>query len=460
MRSWWLVFSALALVLAAVAHASSDEISDPPASGSTGDQAEQDMQRDAASTLVDGDEAATILSKASLELDDLFRLAELGNHNLASARSDAAAASGHARQVGLYPNPRVGYEIEDAASGDFGSRADKFSISQSLVVSGRLGASRSAALARSEGTRHHMELARRAVLVDVHHLWVDLVFARQVDTVIDTLLGQAKQTMERARIRYEARAAPESHVTKALVEVYEVESWKRRLTALHSRVAAKLDNVLGSYDVPLEQIGGRLDDASVEAPGSGGGDTADGAILRSNPAVLAARSQVEAARKSLQAARRSGLPDLDVSVSYGTSRPSGENFWEAGATLPLPLFDRNQGGIEEAAALLQRAEEGLRAAEGDLRAQLASVRAEQVALSTELDALSSSIAPAASRALSQAGDGYLAGRVTLLDLIDAQRTLADAKIRTLEVLRELRKADAELASLAGLGAYQQRGNHP
>ena len=140
--------------------------------------------------------------------------------------------------------------------------------------------------------------------------------------------------------------------------------------------------------------------------------------------------------------------------------PPGENFWEAGATLALPLFDRNQGGIEEAAALLQRAEEGLRAAEGALRAQLAFVRAEQVALSTELDALSSSIAPAASRALSQAGDGYLAGRVTLLDLIDAQRTLADAKIRTLEVLRELRKADAELASLAGLGAYQQRGNHP
>lgn len=402
------------------------------------------------------EEARGLLAKPRIGLEDLFRLAELGNPDLAAARSETVAAGGRARQAGLYPNPTFGYDIEDAPTDDFASRTDKVSLSQPLVISGRRGAGRAAALALQAAARHQDQLTRREVLRAVHILWAEVLYTRGSQEVAAVLLEQARETLEIARLRFEARAAPESHVTKALVEVYEVESTRRRLEAMRARVSAELEGVLGGFVVPWERIEGAFDSphsdvASIEA---GAADTA------SHPRILTARHQLEAARQTLRLARASRIPDLDLSMSYGVSRATDESFFEAGVAVPIPIFDRNQGGIEEGRATVTRAEHELRAAERDLQTTWAVAHASYQVILAESEAVRTLVEPAAARALDQAEEGYRAGRVPLLDLIDAQRTYGELRIRALELERDLVATEAELASLAGAGPYTPKGDLP
>ena len=59
------------------------------------------------------------------------------------------------------------------------------------------------------------------------------------------------------------------------------------------------------------------------------------------------------------------------------------------------------------------------------------------------------ILPKAEKALSQTSEGYRLGKFGALDLLDAQRTFADAKVASLAALSDLNLAATELEKLTG-----------
>jgi cobalt-zinc-cadmium efflux system outer membrane protein len=145
---------------------------------------------------------------------------------------------------------------------------------------------------------------------------------------------------------------------------------------------------------------------------------------------------------------------LGLRAAYGRYVALDEGFVEAGIEITLPLFDRNQGRIEEARASVQRAEQDARRIESELGVQLELANQRCSLAARQLTVHEETIEPAAARGLAQARAGYRAGRVAFLELLDAQRTFARARTRTLELRRDLGLATAELASLAGLEPYQ------
>ena len=59
--------------------------------------------------------------------------------------------------------------------------------------------------------------------------------------------------------------------------------------------------------------------------------------------------------------------------------------------------------------------------------------------------------------LDQAQEAYRVGRLMFLELVDAQRTYTDVRLRTLELRRDLAKVEADWMSLLGRGAYANPG---
>ncbi len=427
-----LVFSLLPLLVAAMAF---------PVHGATSAGSDEEIR--------------SILERNRIELADLIRLAELANPELALARSEVRAREGIARQAGLYPNPELEFEFGDVSTIDFGDRTEKVALVQALVLSGRRGAATSAAEADRLSALEHLRGQRRDAIRRVRGLWAEHLYLRAAKAAVKDLLAAAKQTLDIAETRFEVRAAPESQVTKALLEVYQLEVIQKDLDQLEAKVAAELSAILGGVDIPMERLTGTLESVSLAAD-----ELLDSTNLDEHPALQAAERDIEAAEASLSEAKSARFPDLGLSLAYGRSLSEDADFYEAGISLPLPIFDRNQGRVAEGLSRVDVARERARIVESELEVALQTARERYLALQDQLHTTVERILPAAERGFDQAQEGYRVGRLPILELIDAQRTLAEIRLGTLELRKDLVLADADLVNLLSDGSYgDERNEH-
>jgi cobalt-zinc-cadmium efflux system outer membrane protein len=142
---------------------------------------------------------------------------------------------------------------------------------------------------------------------------------------------------------------------------------------------------------------------------------------------------------------------FDLTLSAGVKRfeESDDYAFTLGMSLPIPLFDRNQGGVREARYRFAQTEHQKRAARVRITTALvesyealAGARAEALALENE-------IVPAAGRAFEAARSGYRQGKFGYLEVLDAQRTFAEANARLLDAQARYHRAAALVESLSG-----------
>jgi cobalt-zinc-cadmium efflux system outer membrane protein len=118
-------------------------------------------------------------------------------------------------------------------------------------------------------------------------------------------------------------------------------------------------------------------------------------------------------------------------------------------SLPLPVVNRNQGAILEAQYRLAKAEEERRAAVVRVRTALAAAYATLTTAFAEATTLREESIPGARRVFEATSEGYRQGKFSLLDVLDAQRTLFEAKGQYIEALATYHKAVAEAERLIG-----------
>ena len=162
--------------------------------------------------------------------------------------------------------------------------------------------------------------------------------------------------------------------------------------------------------------------------------------------------RLRASRLDLEHAER--VPDPKLSVGPTRFRETGEAAVKAALSIPLPIFDRKQGAIQEARYRLDQGEAGRAAARSKVHRVVAETYAELAAAHTSAERLRLEIVPAAREMFEKTREGYREGKFDLLTLLDAQRTLFEASNRYVDALRDYRWYRAELEGLIGtpLGA--------
>jgi len=148
-------------------------------------------------------------------------------------------------------------------------------------------------------------------------------------------------------------------------------------------------------------------------------------------------------------ARSKATPDLILSGGVRYLNETKESAFVVGVSLPLPLFDRNRGGILEAHARLTKAEFERRAAEVRVNTMLAEAYQNLVSATNEVTTLHNEILPAAEEVFQATQEGYRLGKFGFLDVLDAQRTLFETRGRYFEALATYHKAVADLERLSG-----------
>ena len=120
-----------------------------------------------------------------------------------------------------------------------------------------------------------------------------------------------------------------------------------------------------------------------------------------------------------------------------------------GFSMPLPLFDRNQGNIAEAEALVSKTAEERRATAVALHAALVESRESAAAAYDELQTLETDVLARAAQTLDKTREGYELGKFSHLHVLDAQRTLFDAQAARLDALTRYHVDSVNIERLTG-----------
>lgn len=358
-----------------------------------------------------------------------------------AARARLDAAGGVVDQADTSPNPEIGFELENVAGSgpyrDFRSSERTYSLSQTIELGGKRGRRTDAARAARDGAAADLALARLDLARDVRLAFSEAVAAsRQVALTQDGLrLAVAVQEAIKARVEAGREApiqASRADIARRQAQL-ALDQANRRLTIARQTLAGLTG--LSSAAINLDEDWFARIDADNPAA------TGDAADLRRRQADVAR------GRADLSVEQAKAIPDVTLSAGFRQFREDGENAFLVGVSVPIPIFDSNRGGIAKARADLVAAEADLAAERIDLNRRVHAARANLAAARETARTLQDSIIPTAEQAFGLANEGYAQGKFAYLEVLEAQRTLVDARTDLINALQGFHDARAELERL-------------
>jgi cobalt-zinc-cadmium efflux system outer membrane protein len=143
------------------------------------------------------------------------------------------------------------------------------------------------------------------------------------------------------------------------------------------------------------------------------------------------------------------VPNLKVGAGALWLEDTNDNAFVVEFSIPIQLFDRNQGGIAEARHRVAKAKAERRAIELKLHSALATGYTRLANAHSRVTSLKTKILPGARTAFEAVNEGYRFGKFGYLEVLDSQRTLFNARSQFLDALAEYHKAVADVERLTG-----------
>lgn len=375
-------------------------------------------------------------------------LALARNPELAATSWDIRVADARIIQAGLRPNPAAGVQVENFAGGKefrgFQETETTLELSQLVELGGKRAARLSEAQLGRELARFDYEAKRLDVLMATAQAFIEVLGAQRRVALSEEVVLLAEQFVPLMKKRVEAGKASAVEEARNDVAIASarigLEQAKRDLAAARRRLATNW----GARQPDFGSVAGDLE-RIAEPPGFGG--LLSG--LQGNPTLARWQAETNKRRATLAKEKANVLPD--VTVSGGPRWLNGPNSAAlvAGVSIPLPLWNRNQGAIREAEGLIGKAGDERRAAEITLVAALGDAYERLAKTYAEVQILNKSVLPSAQKAVAAVKEGYEIGKLSQLEVLDARRTLTEARTQHLQALIDYHKAAAELETLTG-----------
>lgn len=395
-----------------------------------------------------GEDRAPVNPGGTLTLREALRLTLLQNPELAAAGSGIRAAEGRLLQAGLLPNPSVLTENENlVGTGPYGgakSSENTIQLSQLIELGGKRAARVRAARSGRDLAGFDYESKRLEILVATTKAFVQTLAAQRRAVLAAETAELAGSLVPAIRQRVEAGATGAVEATRAQNSVatarIETEQAARDLATARLRLAA-------CWDARTPRFTSAAGELATLPPVPSFQTLAD--RLPDNPAIARFPTELAQRRAELARARAGAVPDVTVAIGPRFLVETGDTTVRLNLSLPLPVFDRNQGGIRETEAELARTRETQQGTTTRLTVSLNDAYRDLLAARQEIDTLQGTLLPGADTAFRQINEGYETGRYSLLDVLDTRRTLVAARLQLLNAQTTYHRALAEIEGLTG-----------
>jgi cobalt-zinc-cadmium efflux system outer membrane protein len=399
-----------------------------------------------------------------LSLDQAVARALEDEPSLRAARSGIDVAQGLRLQASLRPNPTISFERREEPAGTDNQTTvavewplDLFRRSGRMAVADREAGVTELAVAEQE----------RLLAAEVRMRYGEVVGALRDLALLDDLVAATRRQHELLRSRVEEGATPPLERDLLDVEWRRLESDRLLQTGRTEAALFELKRVLGMRAEASLAVRDTLEDlvrreSPAAAPPS---DTSDGLDRRADVREAAARIAVAGA--NIERAQSEGRFDVSLFANYmrmdagfpqrgftpdaGLARIRGVfHYVSAGATITVPVLNRNRGAIAAARAERAGAEAAYEAVRLSADADLAAARARDARAREAVSAYTGA-QTLARQNLAVVGRSYELGRVTVFDVLAEQRRYLDVERAYTDALRAAYEARTALNRALGGG---------
>jgi cobalt-zinc-cadmium efflux system outer membrane protein len=385
---------------------------------------------------------------ADLSLDHAIALALQSNPSLASREQAAFAAEARVSQAGLLPNPEFEFEAENfggsGALSGFDSAENTATISQPILLGGKRKHRRAGAESEWALAGRDLEAVRLDVIAGTTAAFYQVLIAQQREALSTELLGLAESFAHTVQVRVDAGKVSPVEGTRAKIEVAKARARLARAVRGLEAARALLAATWGSRKLTFDRVVGEMP-APIPPPSL----QQLRSYLMETPEITRLEEEVQRQQRAFDLEKSLRLPDLRVGIGRRQFEETGQSAWVAAVSLPIPIFDRNQGARKAAKFDLERSRRDAEAVQVAIDAELAAAFQRLDAAAQDATIVNQEIVPSANSAFVAVETGYREGKFGFLDVLDAQRAFFDARSLSLDSHEEYLLSRTELERLVG-----------
>jgi cobalt-zinc-cadmium efflux system outer membrane protein len=385
---------------------------------------------------------------SDLELSIVMSRVVAENPRLAVYENRKHEAEARVVQADLLPNPNLSTEVENVAgSGDFKGTDEAettIMLSQEFELGGKRSRRRHAAELDTELAEKDYDRVRASVLREASMAFIDVLAEQQLLELVDEAIELTNRVLESVRRRVNAGSVSRVELARAEISHSRAQLQRRQQVRLLSAARLRLAATWGAVTPDFERVAGSF------------GDTGPIPTLEelrneldANPEIVRWRTETARREALVELERSRAIPDVTVAAGYRRLSGPDDDVLVAQFSVPLPLFDRNQGAIDEARFRVLRADNERRVAEIDLLSELIRAHETLTTARAEGHELDEVILPYENQTFESLRDGFREGRFKYLEVLDAQRSLVATRSQRVRTFADYYQAVATIEWLTG-----------
>jgi cobalt-zinc-cadmium efflux system outer membrane protein len=352
------------------------------------------------------------------------------------ARADVLTAA-------RWPNPRVTVDRESVA----GVTEFMSMVSQPLPINGYRGLQVQAAAALVDASSSRADDELRRARADLRLAFAQLVAAQARERELTAARDRLRGLVDVLAKREAAGDAAGFDRLRAEREVLDLDA--DRAAAATDRARAQA-TIVGFFADPIEAARIVAVDAGTARPPLPPTEALFEQAQSVRGELLALRKEIESANFSERAAERRRIPDPEIVAGTKSSTLGGGDIGSVVTVhATVPLFDRSRPERALARAKAAQAVARVEALRVSLRSEITALRASVVERREAAERYRSAAVAGADEIERIAQVSYDAGERVILELLDAYRTGASARVRQAALDAATRQAEIELEFVSG-----------
>jgi outer membrane protein, heavy metal efflux system len=360
------------------------------------------------------------------------------NPELQAARYAMDVAYGRLQQAGLWPNPRLQFENEsDKPYADNGEFSRNLGFSQDFPIAGRIKRQKDVARVDVALVLAEINDAERRLAGLVAGRFYAAVTIDRGIALRNELIDIEQSLVDVTRNRLKAGEVSELDVNTVTLELERLTAERDVLLGDQGVAAAELAVSLGlpvpyklELDPTLPPIGPQLALPVLESR-----------AFATRPDLRIRTLETDRARAEQALARASAWEDWTIGLGVqqdrigfdGAPRQSTDNAVLLSVSIPLPLFNRNQGDIAAARGAERQATQGVDALRLVIANEVAATYHQLDRLATTLAAQQQRMLPLSQRNTELARDAYGQGQISIIEVVQVERLRNELRANYLDI---------------------------
>jgi len=394
---------------------------------------------------------APVNPQPTYDLATIEHMALRNNPTFAQHATRVQALHGKWVQAGLGPNPTVGYAAEDIGETGGAGRHGAF-VSQQFVLGNKLELNRAIASREIIQAQNQLAAQRRRILTDVRIGYYNVLIAQRKYRISKELVVTGEKSVNVAKELFKAKEINRVPVLQAQLETGNLRLLAAQAANETEAAWRELESVAGAPDLERVDLQGGIEENPAQIVF---GDSL-GNILANSPQLAAAVADVDRARASYNRAVVEPVPNITGQLTVQQDTASDSTVVGVQIGLPLPVFNKNQGQINQTCNEIAVAQRNVARLQLTLKQRLATVFRDYTNAQIQADKYANEILPRAKETLELVTQGYAAGETSYLTLLTTQRTFFQTKLAQIEAQRTLWTTTAEIQGLLLRNSLQQQ----